>query len=152
MNTPSLETFRLLQDQMNKKEAVFKHLGFVDCRFVVTVQADFSTTETHHYGLEFSVYQCVDVREVDKPEDYDPDFVITGGAYQWAEMFQNIAEYNGADLAHTLNRLSMVGVPFRVTGSDVVRQEYFFRYNQSLQEFMNGYAQAVQTAVEGGTS
>ncbi len=43
-------------------------------------------------------------------------------------------------LDQTLNRLSHLGTPMRVVSDDPLKRDLFFRYNQSLQEFVNASA------------
>jgi hypothetical protein len=53
-------------------------------------------------------------------------------------MLENIAENNGRpDLEHSLNRLSLPGVPIRLWAEDPLDRDMFFRFNGSLQEFVN---------------
>lgn len=140
MKIPSLELFQALQQEMNRKGDVFKKLGFVDTRCVFAVQADDTESETHYYSAQFNIYDCVDVQEVPDPDSADPDFIIWGKAKVWREMFENIAENDGADIQHTINRLTLISDPMQMTGKDIVRRESFWKYNRSLQEYLNGYA------------
>ena len=45
-----------------------------------------------------------------------------------------------ADLQHTLNYLTFPDDPMRVTGSDQLETDAFYRYNESLQRFFDGAA------------
>jgi hypothetical protein len=57
-------------------------------------------------------------------------------------MIESIAAGGGRpDLEHTLNRLSHTGTPIFVRSDDVLRRDLYFRFNQSLQEFVNASAQ-----------
>ena len=57
-------------------------------------------------------------------------------------MIENIARGGGRpDLTHTLNYLSHMGEPIAVRSDDTMRRDMYFRYNQSLQEFVNASAQ-----------
>jgi hypothetical protein len=57
-------------------------------------------------------------------------------------MIESIAAGRGRpDLEHTLNRLSHAGTPFFLRSDDVLRGDLYFRFNQSLQEFVNASAQ-----------
>lgn len=144
MEIPSVELFKALAEEMNRDLERFKHLGFIDCRCVMAIEEDETLPAPKYYGLTFDTYNCIDVREVKSPDEYQPDFVIHGPAAAWREMFENIAANGKADLGHTINRLTMAMIPMYVTGADVVEKERFFRYNQSLQEFLNGYAKVAK--------
>ena len=53
-------------------------------------------------------------------------------------MIESIAAGGGRPaLDQTLNRLSHMGTPVRVHSDDPLRRDLYFRYNQSLQEFVN---------------
>ena len=41
------------------------------------------------------------------------------------------------DLEHSLNRLSLPGVPIRLWAEDPLDRDMFFRFNGSLQEYVN---------------
>ena len=59
----------------------------------------------------------------------------------WREMIENIAAGGGRpDLTHTLNYLSHPGTPIRLVADDPLKADLYFRYNQSLQEFVNASA------------
>lgn len=148
MKIPSLELFQALQQEMNRRRNVFEGLGFIDTRCVFAVEADNTTPESHYYAVEFAVYSCERVWEVPYPEAADPDFIIFGQAKVWKEMFENIAENGGADVYHSINRLTMAYDPMQMMGNDIVRRESFWKYNQSLQEFLNGYAYIAGTRIE----
>ena len=56
----------------------------------------------------------------------------------WRAMIESIARGGGRpELEQTLNRLSHMGEPLRVYSDDPLRRDLYFRYNQSLQEFVN---------------
>ena len=77
------------------------------------------------------------------------DFTLEASLATWREMIEVIARGHGRpDLTHTLNYLSHPGTPIRVWSEDPLRKDLFFRYNQSLQEFINASA-AFRTIFEG---
>lgn len=59
----------------------------------------------------------------------------------WRAMIESIAAGNGRPaLDQTLNRLSHMGTPIRLRSDDQLRKDMYFRFNQSLQEFVNASA------------
>ncbi len=139
---PSLEWFRRLADLMNRNRALHEHLGYIDC------VAGFTITDGGAGGRPFSVqvtfeeFEAVNVREA-RPEDASrADFTLEAAMSTWREMIENIARGGGRpDLTHTLNYLSHMGEPIAVRSDDTMRRDMYFRYNQSLQEFVNASAQ-----------
>ena len=69
------------------------------------------------------------------------DFVLTGKSDAWQEMIENIRSNGEADLGHTLNALTLPGVPLKIEAEDQLQEDLFYRYNQTLQEFFNGAAE-----------
>ena len=63
-------------------------------------------------------------------------------ADEWREMVANIAENGAADLSHTLNTLDLDRADGLATSrhGDQVREDLFFRYNQTLQFFFDASA------------
>ena len=59
-------------------------------------------------------------------------------------MIENIRQNGEADLSHTLNVLTMPGIPLQLEAPDQLKADLFFRFNQTFQEFFNGAA-AVET-------
>ncbi len=55
----------------------------------------------------------------------------------WREMIENIRVHDGSNLEHTLNYLTDPDDPMEVTGPDQLQIDAFYRYNQSLQRFLN---------------
>lgn len=57
-------------------------------------------------------------------------------------MAANIATNGGADLAHTLNALSIAEAPLRVSSLDPLGRDKFFRYAETLQTLFDSLAGA----------
>jgi len=129
---PSVEWFRRVADLMNANRARQEQLGYVDCTVQFTVD-DWSVQVT------FEEFAVVAVRE--GTDAGRADFILAAPLATWREMIDNIAAGRGRpDLAHTLNYLSHMGAPIALHGSDPLRRDLYFRYNQSLQEFVNASA------------
>jgi hypothetical protein len=136
---PSVEWFGRLADLMNANRVRQEQLGYVDCvvGFRVTDGPDGGPWDVE---VTFEELSATDVRAVDD-DDARADFRLEASAVTWREMIESIAGGRGRpDLDHTLNRLSHFGTPMRVVGDDVLKTDLYFRYNQSLQEFVNASA------------
>jgi hypothetical protein len=135
---PSTDWFQRLADLMNANRARQEQLGYVDCvaGFRVVDAAGGART----FEVTFEEFAAIDVREADA-SDARADFVLEATLATWREMIENIAHGKGRpDLTHTLNYLSHPGTPVRLVSHDPLKADLYFRYNQSLQEFVNASA------------
>jgi hypothetical protein len=135
---PSLQWFARLGELMEENRAVHTHVGEIDCSCVWTVfDADGEGTD-RHFQTTFELYSLVDVQEVTEEERVKANFILETDVWVWKEMLENIAENDGRpDLEHSLNRLSLPGVPIRLWAEDPLDRDMFFRFNGNLQEFVN---------------
>ena len=61
------------------------------------------------------------------------------------DMIENIRVNNGPDLEHTLNFLTFPDDPMQVGGPDQLDVDAFYRFNESLQRFVNASAEFTTT-------
>ncbi len=138
---PSLEWFQHLALLMKNSRALHEHLGYIDCVAQFTVLDGGLRAKPWSVQITFEEFEAIDVREVDATDAARADFTIEATLAIWREMIENIARGRGRPaLTHTLNYLSHTGAPIRVWSDDPLRKDLFFRYNQSLQEFVNASA------------
>lgn len=109
----------------------------------IKVLAENGPRENRGFVLRFDGYRCKAVEEVAEPGKV-ADFVLEGKYGAWKEMIENIRANAGPDLKHTLNYLTMPGDPIKIIAEDQLKEDLFFRYNGTFQEFFNG-AQHVET-------
>jgi len=135
---PSVGWFERLGRVMEEYRARHEHIGPIDVTVVWTViDADGRGTD-RHFLTRFELYSMVEAREITEDERFQADFIMETDAQVWQEMIENIRDNGGRpDLEHSLNRLSLPGVPIRVWADDPLGRDMFFRFNQSLQEFVN---------------
>jgi hypothetical protein len=137
---PSVEWFARLGELMDTEECrkIHEHVGEIDLTCVWTVfDADGQGTD-RHFQTTFELYSLTDVREVTEDERAKANFILETDVWVWKEMLENITANGGRpDLEHSLNRLSLPGVPIRVWAEDPLDRDMFFRFNGSLQEFVN---------------
>jgi hypothetical protein len=139
MKFPSKAWFQALQERAAAKPDRFKKLGFADANVGIVVTADNGGAPAG-FVLEFSGYGCKQIATTAQPGDV-ADFVLVGPYGVWKEMIENIRQNGEADLQHTLNVLTLPGVPLKLEAGDQLKADLFFRYNQTLQEFFNGAAE-----------
>jgi len=131
---PSREWFEQVAGQVDQDVDLFKRLGYVDAN--VGIKIDGNGAGSSGYLLEFAGYGVKSVTEVPDPVPLS-DFTIEGSIEAWSDMVRNIQEHGEPDLNHTLNRLTMAGVPLKVVARDQLRADLFFRLNQTFQSFFN---------------
>ena len=136
---PGSAWFQRLADLMNENRARQEQLGYVDCVAGFRVLGA-AGEEPRLFEVTFEEFSAIDVRERDTAAP-TADFILEATAATWREMIENIAAGGGRpDLTHTLNFLSHRATPIRLVSDDPLKADLYFRYNQSLQEFVNASA------------
>jgi hypothetical protein len=146
---PSSEWFEQLAQLMKLNRTLHEHLGYIDCIAQFTVLDGGPGGKPWSVQVTFEEFDATDVREAGAADAARADFMLEASLPTWREMIEVIARGRGRpDLTHTLNYLSHPGTPIRVWSEDPLRKDLFFRYNQSIQEFINASA-AFRTIFEG---
>jgi hypothetical protein len=143
MKFPTVEWFEALEEQAEKNVDTFRRLGFCEAAVGVKVLAENGQGKDRSFLLIFDGYSCNSVQEAGNLEQA-ADFVMEAKFSAWQEMIQNITANGGPDLSHTLNFLTLPGVPIKVTSRDQLKDDVFSRFNSTFQAFFNG-AQHVKT-------
>ena len=115
----------------------FARLGFAELRLAVEVVGDEST---RRFGVVLDGYDVEYAGELTDELEFAPEATITGPIDAWREMVENIDAHGGADNEHTLNRLTMAGVPLTVEAVDPMGRDKFYRYAETLQTLFDGTA------------
>jgi len=135
---PSVAWFQRLADLMNANRARQEQLGYVDCVAGFTVLDGGPGEGPWTVHVTFEGFEATDVREASADEAERADFTLEATLATWREMIESVAAGGGRpDLEHTLNCLSHPGTPIFVRSDDPLRKDMYFRFNQSLQEFVN---------------
>lgn len=138
---PSREWYEQLAQLMKASRAIHEHLGYIDCVAQFTVLDGGVGGKPWSVQVTFEEFEVTDIRETSPADAARADFTLEAPLGTWREMIEVIAQGHGRpDLTHTLNYLSHFGTPVRVWSEDPLRKDMFFRYNQSLQEFVNSSA------------
>jgi len=138
---PSVEWFQRLADLMAEDVERFKKLGETDCTMIVRILDGTPDGTPWNVQITFEEFAVTSVEEVDDSALEQVDFVLETDRESWEAMVENISSNNGRpDLDFTLNGLSMAGTPIRCWSVDPLRRDAFFRFNQSIQQFVNNCA------------
>ena len=124
---PSVEWFRALAAAAATDEARYHKLGVVDLTLGVQVGDD-------GYRLDFADFGCTSVNAWDGIAPVD--CVIRASADDWRELIEHVQERGAADSRHTLNSLVLTGDRFVLEGDDQLGVDAFYRFNATLQAFV----------------
>ncbi len=145
MRFPDPDWFLALGRLMEARGELFRRIGYVETRFIVRVLPDEERGGAErNVGLVFEGYALTGARELATPADvaaFDADFVVCARGAVWQRMLEEIAHNGRPELRHTLNSLALIGDEMWLESSDQLREDKFYRFNQSLQEFFNLAAQ-----------
>lgn len=134
---PSIEWFNAVRDATNQ-DSRLRSLGTCDTAVGVKV-------EEHVFRIDFEAFECADVTEIDETGLLETDFFLDLPAEAWVDLLKNIKSNNGADAAHTLNRLDITHPDGIVHSHDELRRLAFLRYHLSIQSFFDASAQVETT-------
>lgn len=134
---PSDLWFGRLTAVVDDDPETFERLGFADLRLVIEV---IDGDSTRRFGIVLDGYDVNYAGELADVVAFSPEATVTGPIDAWQEMIASIDAHDGADNEHTLNRLTMAGVPLSVEASDPMGRDKFFRYAETLQALFDGTA------------
>jgi hypothetical protein len=127
---PSAAWFEELVSRATADSAAIERLGIAEFRLGLEVVLPDATRPL--FGLVLDGYDITAVGPVDE-SDFGPDVVFSGPLEAWTEMIGWIEANGAADSAHSLNGLSIAGVPFEVRSTDAMGSDKFYRFMGTLQ-------------------
>jgi hypothetical protein len=127
--------YRRLAFLMNASPDRYRVLGDADMVAVFTIIAPSGRTNVQ---LVFEALACDDVAVVGDAEAATADFALVGPADAWSAMFADIVANGRAEGEWTINSLALRGDRIRCVGEDPMGLDKFSRFNQTLQEFLDG--------------
>ena len=135
---PEPAWFLALGQLMEAEGALFQRLGYAETRFVVRVIPDQATNGGETLvGIAIDGYRMIDAVLVNDITTFDPDFVICAKRSVWDRMLGEIVGSGRPSLRHTLSSLALVGEEMWLESTDQLREDKFYRFNQTLQELLN---------------
>lgn len=145
---PDASWFLALGGLMAARGELFQRIGYVETRFVVRVLPDEDgggqgqSTE-QNTGVALQGYALTEAAALAPTEavSFDPDFTICARRAVWHRMLDEIVRNGRPELRHTLNSLALMGDELWLESADQLREDKFYRFNQSLQELFNLAAQ-----------
>jgi hypothetical protein len=146
MQIDNADFFAGLADELNAHPEQFRVLG--DCDMVAALvmrraEGDFAVRIT------FEELRCTEAVEVTVDEARAADFYLDGPYELWQTMFADILEHGTASGRLTINSLALLGTgstDIRLRGDDPMGVDKFSRFNQTLQEYLDGAARIATPA------
>ncbi|HAP78133.1 MAG TPA: hypothetical protein DCR14_18870 [Acidimicrobiaceae bacterium] len=135
MRIDSESFFGQLADEMNASPDRFRILGDADMVAALVMRApdgDFAVR------VRFEGLRCEGVDEVAADEAHLADFFLDGPLSAWQAMFDDILRNGSASGRLTINSLALLATDIRLRGDDPMGVDKFSRFNQTLQEYLDG--------------
>lgn len=129
--------FEALAAEMNAHPETFKVLGDADMVAALVMRGadgDFAVR------IVFEALRCEDVSQIDPADAHLADFSLDGSIDAWRVMFADICEHGAASGRQTINSLALLATDIRLKGDDPMGTDKFSRFNQTLQEYLDGAA------------
>ena len=133
----SLVLYQHLARRMNHLEEHFRLLGEADMTVAIVVKAP---AYTFTVQLVFEELRCEGVDAVTSDEAKLADFQLVGDLASWNAMFDDIVTNGAASGDFTINSLALRGNRISCEGADPMGLDKFSRFNQTLQDFLDGAA------------
>jgi hypothetical protein len=134
---PEPQWFLDLGRLMAAEGELFRRIGYAEVRFAIRVLSDDDTRTEALTGVEINGYELTRATVLEDLAGFDPDFTICGPHAIWRQMLDEIARNRRPDLRHTLNSLALMGEQLWLESGDQLREDKFYRFNQTLQELFN---------------
>lgn len=127
--------FDALANEMNAHAERFAPLGEAEMTLVLVMGRSGGDFRVR---LDFESLGCTGVAEADDAEARGADFRLEGPLDAWRAMFDDVAANGRATGLYTINSLALMGDRIRCEGDDPMGLDKFSRFNQTLQEFLDG--------------
>lgn len=146
MRIDSIEFFEHLAGLMNDQPERYRLFGEADMDPVLVMRRPDGEFRVR---LHFEELRCDDATEVDAEEAGLGDFRLEGDLDAWQAMFDDITTHGSATGLWTINSLALLGDRIVLAGDDPMGTDKFSRFNQTLQEFLDGAARLERAATAG---
>lgn len=146
MTTHRIDTvafFDALATEMNAHPETYEVLGDLDMDIALVMTGEHGDFRVR---LTFEGITCAGVDEIGDGDEFTASCFLQGPLVEWQAMFDDIVEHGHATGWWTLNSLSLVGDKIAVHGDDPLGVDLFFRFNQTVQNFVDGAAKVLGPA------
>jgi hypothetical protein len=146
MRIDSESFFAGLADEMNAHPEQFRVLGECDMVAALVMRRDGGDFAVR---ITFAELRCTEAVEIAADDARQADFSLDGPYVMWQTMFDDILEHGTASGRLTINSLAMLAADstdIRLRGDDPMGVDKFSRFNQTLQEYLDGAARIAASA------
>jgi hypothetical protein len=143
MNIATKDFFAALAGELNAHPEQFKVHGEADMVAALVMRnagGDFAVRVT------FEGLRVEDVKKVSAADATEADYYLDGPLEAWQAMFDDIFANGAASGRLTINSLALLGTDIRLRGDDPMGVDKFSRFNQTLQEYLDGAARVAVAA------
>lgn len=130
---------------MNQHPDRYRVLGDCDMTAIVTIVGP---SGPKHIQLVFEALACSAVDEVAAEEAHLADFRLEAPTEVWQAMFDDISANGTATGEWTINSLALRGDQLQLVGDDPMGLDKFSRFNQTLQEYLDGAGRLETTTAD----
>ncbi|MBI4882991.1 MAG: hypothetical protein HY826_02930 [Actinobacteria bacterium] len=143
MNIATKAFFVALANELNAHPEQFKVHGEADMVAALVMRkadGDFAVR------VAFEGLRVEDIKETSVAEAAAADYYLDGPLAAWQAMFDDILANGSASGRLTINSLALLGTDIRLRGDDPMGVDKFSRFNQTLQEYLDGAARVAVAA------
>ena len=137
MHIDSARFFVDLADEMNAHPETFRVLGESDMSVALLMRKDDGDFAVR---LQFEALRCESAEEIAASDAHLAEFYLDGSYDAWQIMFDDIFVNGTASGRLTINSLALLATDIRLRGDDPMGVDKFSRFNQTLQEYLDGAA------------
>jgi hypothetical protein len=137
MHIDTARFFADLADEMNAHPDNFRILGDADMDAALVMRR---ASGDWAVRIRFEALRCEAVDEVAATDAHLAEFYLDGPFEAWQAMFDDIVANGSASGRLTINSLALLGTDIRLRGDDPMGVDKFSRFNQTLQEYLDGAA------------
>ncbi|MFN8022353.1 MAG: hypothetical protein U0Q03_12580 [Acidimicrobiales bacterium] len=141
-----ISLYRAMADELNAHPEKFTVLGECDMVLALVMRADGGDFAVR---IRFEGLRCEAADEVDAAEASLADYYLDGPLPKWQAMFDDIVANGAASGRLTINSLALLATStddIRLRGDDPMGTDKFSRFNQTLQEYLDGAARVAVAA------
>jgi hypothetical protein len=132
--------FADLADEMNAHPESLRVIGDADMDVALVMRKADDPHGDWAVRIRFEALRCEAVDEIPASDAHLAEFYLDGAYDAWKTMFDDILANGSASGRLTINSLALLGTDIRLRGDDPMGVDKFSRFNQTLQEYLDGAA------------